>query len=152
MASLNKVQIIGNLGNDPETKFTQSGTAVTNISIATTRKFKDRDDQVQEETEWHRVTFWGKLAEIAGEYLRKGASVYVEGRLKTEKWTDQNGVDRYTTKIIADEMVMLGGRRDGDSGGQAQRQERPQQQRQPQQQAPQQGGFADDFADDTIPF
>jgi single-strand DNA-binding protein len=152
MASLNKVQIIGNLGNDPETKFTQSGTAVTNISVATTRKFKDRDDQVQEETEWHRVTFWGKLAEIAGEYLRKGASVYVEGRLKTEKWTDQNGVDRYTTKIIADEMVMLGGRRDGDSGGQAQRQERPQQQRQPQQQAPQQGGFADDFADDTIPF
>lgn len=162
MASLNKVQVIGNLGNDPEVKYTQSGTAVTNMSVATTEKWKDRDGNPQERTEWHRVTLWDKLGEIAGEYLRKGSQVYVEGKLQTEKWTDQNGVDRYTTKIIAEKLVMLGGQGGSDDNRQPHRQERPQQQRQdaprqdyaqrrpatPQQSAPP----MDDFADDDIPF
>lgn len=149
MASLNKVQVIGNLGNDPDPKYTQSGMAITNISVATTAKWKDRDGNLKEETEWHRIVFFGKLAEIAGEYLRKGAQVYVEGRLKTEKWTDNNNVERYTTKIIADELVMLGGRRDGDNDNRQQRQggERRQQQPPARNPPPQ-----DDFADDDIPF
>lgn len=155
MASLNKLQIIGNLGNDPEVKYTSAGMAITNISVATTEKWKDQAGNPKEETEWHRVVFFGKLAEIAGEYLRKGSSVYVEGRLKTEKWQDQNGVDRYTTKVIAGEMKMLGGRPANDNG------QAPQQ----RQQRPAQGGTSqpgrntappappmNDFADDDIPF
>ena len=118
MASLNKVQIIGNLGRDPEVRFTPSGSAVCNVSLATTRTWKNRDSgERQEETEWHRVVFYDRLAEIAGEYLKKGRSVYVEGRLKTRKWQDKEGKEQYTTEIIAEEMQMLGGREGGGMGG-----------------------------------
>src|SRR4051812_8946794 len=125
MASVNKVIIIGNLGRDPEVRYTPSGSAVCNVSVATTRNWKNKDsgDKV-EETEWHRVVFYDRLAEIAGEYLKKGRSVYVEGRLKTRKWQDKDGAEKYTTEIIAEEMKMLGGREgmgsgadDGGSGG-----------------------------------
>jgi single-strand DNA-binding protein len=117
MASVNKVIIIGNLGRDPEVRYTPNGNAVCNVSVATTRtwKAKDSGDKV-EETEWHRVVFYDRLAEIAGEYLKKGRSVYVEGRLKTRKWQDKEGKDNYTTEIIAEEMKMLGGR-EGMGGG-----------------------------------
>jgi single-strand DNA-binding protein len=119
MASVNKVIIIGNLGRDPEVRYTPNGAAVCNIGVATTRtwKAKDSGDKV-EETEWHRVVFYDRLAEIAGEYLKKGRSVYVEGRLKTRKWQDKDGVEKYTTEIIAEEMKMLGGR-EGMGGGAA---------------------------------
>lgn len=110
MASVNKVILIGNLGKDPETKYMSNGDAVTNIALATTEVWKDKNGEKQENTEWHRVTFYRKLAEIAGEYLKKGRSVYVEGRLETRKWTDKNGVDRYTTEVIATDMKMLGGK------------------------------------------
>jgi single-strand DNA-binding protein len=117
MASINKVIIIGNLGRDPEVRYTPSGSAVCNISIATTRNWKSKESgERQEETEWHRVVFYDRLAEIAGEYLKKGRSVYVEGRLKTRKWQDKEGKDQYTTEIIATEMQMLGGR-EGMGGG-----------------------------------
>lgn len=118
---INKVILVGNLGNDPETKYTQGGMAVTKVSLATTSVRKDRDGNTQERTEWHRVTFFGKLGEIAGEYLRKGSQVYVEGSIRYDKYTDKEGIERYTTDIIADEMQMLGGRGDGGGGG-----ERPQ--------------------------
>ncbi|GKS69569.1 single-strand binding protein [Nitrosomonas sp. PY1] len=110
MASINKVILIGNLGKDPETRYMSSGEAVTNITLATTDTWKDKNGEKQEKTEWHRVTFYRKLAEIAGEYLKKGRSVYVEGRLETRKWTDKNGIERYTTDIIATDMKMLGSR------------------------------------------
>jgi len=117
MASLNKVQIIGNLGRDPEVRYTPNGNAVCNVSVATTRQWKNKESgDKQEETEWHRVVFYDRLAEIAGEYLKKGRSVYVEGRLKTRKWTDKEGKEQYTTEIIATEMQMLGGR-EGMGGG-----------------------------------
>ena len=117
MASVNKVIIIGNLGRDPEVRYTPSGAAVCNVSVATTRNWKNRDSgEKQEETEWHRVVFYDRLAEIAGEYLKKGRSVYVEGRLKTRKWQDKEGKDNYTTEIIADQMQMLGSR-EGMGGG-----------------------------------
>ena len=117
MASLNKVMIIGNLGRDPEVRYTPNGNAVCNVSVATTRQWKNKDSgERQEETEWHRVVFYDRLAEIAGEYLKKGRSVYVEGRLKTRKWQDKEGKDQYTTEIIATEMQMLGGR-EGMGGG-----------------------------------
>ena len=117
MASVNKVIVIGNLGRDPEIRYTPNGNAVCNVSVATTRtwKAKDSGDKV-EETEWHRVVFYDRLAEIAGEYLKKGRSVYVEGRLKTRKWQDKDGVEKFTTEIIAEEMKMLGGR-EGLGGG-----------------------------------
>ena len=117
MASVNKVIIIGNLGRDPEVRYTPNGSAVCNIGVATTRTWKNKDsgDKV-EETEWHRVVFYDRLAEIAGEYLKKGRSVYVEGRLKTRKWQDKDGAEEYTTEIIAEEMKMLGGR-EGMGGG-----------------------------------
>ena len=117
MASVNKVIIIGNLGRDPEVRYTPNGSAVCNIGVATTRTWKSKDsgDKV-EETEWHRVVFYDRLAEIAGEYLKKGRSVYVEGRLKTRKWQDKDGAEKYTTEIIAEEMKMLGGR-EGMGGG-----------------------------------
>ena len=117
MASLNKVQIIGNLGRDPEVRYTPNGNAVCNIAVATTRQWKNKESgDKQEETEWHRVVFYDRLAEIASEYLKKGRSVYVEGRLKTSKWTDKEGKERYTTEVIATEMQMLGSR-EGMGGG-----------------------------------
>ncbi len=118
MASVNKVIVIGNLGRDPEVRYTPSGSAVCNVSVATTRQWKNKDsgDKV-EETEWHRVVFYDRLAEIAGEYLKKGRSVYVEGRLKTRKWQDKDGVEKFTTEIIAEEMKMLGGREGMGAGG-----------------------------------
>lgn len=117
MASLNKVQLIGNLGRDPEVRYTQNGGAITNISIATTDKWKDKDSGEQKEnTEWHRVVFFNRLAEIAGEYLKKGRSVYIEGRLRTRKWTDKDGNEKYTTEVLADQMQMLSSRNGGSSG------------------------------------
>lgn len=111
MASVNKVILIGNLGRDPEVRYTPGGSAVCNISLATTRNWKDKNSgEKMEETEWHRVVFFDRLAEIAGEYLKKGRPVYVEGRLKTRKWTDKDGVEKYTTEVMADQMQLLGGR------------------------------------------
>ncbi len=119
MASVNKVILVGNLGRDPETRYMPDGGAITNISIATTSTWKDKSGEKQEATEWHRVAFFGKLAEIAGEYLKKGSQVYVEGKLKTRKWQDKDGQDKYMTEVIADEMKMLGSRQGagGEGGG-----------------------------------
>ena len=119
MASVNKVILIGNLGADPETRYLPSGDAVTNIRIATTENWKDKSGDKQEHTEWHRISFFGRLAEIAGEYLKKGSPVYVEGRIRTRKWQDKEGQDRYSTEIVADRMQLLGGRGSGggDGGG-----------------------------------
>src|SRR3954449_3125436 len=117
MASVNKVILIGNLGRDPETRYMPDGGAITNISVATTEKWKDKNGEMQEKTEWHRVAFFGKLAEIAGEYLKKGSQVYVEGRLQTRKWQDKEGQEKYTTEIIADRMQMLGSRAGAGGGG-----------------------------------
>jgi single-strand DNA-binding protein len=117
MASVNKVILIGNLGRDPETRYTTGGDAVTNIRIATTDTWKDKAGEKQEKTEWHSVVFFGRQAEIAGEYLKKGRQIYVEGRLQTRKWQDKEGQDRYTTEIVADRMQMLGSRQGaGDAG------------------------------------
>jgi single-strand DNA-binding protein len=118
MASVNKVIVLGNLGKDPEVRYTPNGNAVCNLRIATTRNWKDKStgDKV-EETEWHSVVLYDRQAEIAGEYLRKGRSVYIEGRLKTRKWQDKEGADRYTTEIVADSMQLLGGRDDSGGGG-----------------------------------
>lgn len=160
---VNKVILVGNLGNDPETRFMPSGGAVTNVSIATSESWKDKNSgENQERTEWHRVVFFNRLAEIAGEYLKKGSKVYVEGSLRTRKWQGQDGQDRYTTEIVASEMQMLDSRSGGSTGGYDNApqwgQAAPQQggggnkapQQAPQQQAPQSGGF-NDF-DDDIPF
>lgn len=114
MASVNKVILIGNLGKDPETRYMPNGDAVTNITLATTESWKDKNSgEKREMTEWHRVVMFRKLAEIASQYLKKGSSVYIEGALKTRKWQDKDGQDRYTTEIVADEMKMLGGRSSG---------------------------------------
>ena len=114
---VNKVILVGNLGNDPETRFMPSGGAVTNVSLATSETWKDKQTgQPQERTEWHRVVFFNRLAEIAGEYLKKGSKVYVEGALRTRKWQDQSGADRYSTEIVASEMQMLDSRGEGMSG------------------------------------
>jgi single-strand DNA-binding protein len=111
MASVNKVIVVGNLGRDPETRYMPSGDAMTNIAVATTDKWKDKATGEQKEaTEWHRISFFGKLAEIAGQYLKKGSQVYIEGKLRTRKWTDKDGVEKFTTEIIADSMQMLGSR------------------------------------------
>ena len=138
----NSVRLIGNLGNDPETKYTQGGMAITTISLATTSTRKDKDGNRVDETQWHRVKFFGKLGEIAGEYLRKGSTIAVEGAIRYSDY-EKDGVKRYFTDIVADQMKMIGGKRDGES----QRQE-------PKRAAPpkQAGGFTDDFADDDIPF
>ena len=122
MASVNKVILVGNLGADPETRYMPSGDAVTNIRIAMTDRYKDKQSgEFKEATEWHRIAFFGKLAEIAGQYLKKGSSVYIEGRIRTRKWQDQSGQDKYSTEIVADQMQMLGGRggssSEGDGGG-----------------------------------
>ncbi len=116
MASVNKVIIIGNLGKDPEMRYMPSGDAIANMRIATTDKFKDRNGEMQEVTEWHTVSFFGKTAEVCGQYLKKGSSVYVEGSLRTRKWQDKEGQDRYTTEIRGDRMQMLGGRSGGGGG------------------------------------
>ena len=118
MASVNKVILIGNLGKDPEIRYAPSGSAICNITVATSRVSKDKTSgEKQEQTEWHRVVMFDRLAEIAGEYLKKGKSVYIEGRLQTRKWTDKEGVEKYSTEIIAQEMTMLGSREGGGGGG-----------------------------------
>jgi single-strand DNA-binding protein len=117
MASVNKVILIGNLGRDPETRYTTGGDAVTNLRIATTDTWKDKSGEKQEKTEWHTVVLFGRQAEIAGEYLKKGRPVYIEGRLQTRKWTDKEGVEKYSTEIVGDRMQLLGGRDGGGGGG-----------------------------------
>ena len=147
MASINRATIIGNVGRDPELRYSAAGAAVCNVTIATSRQWKSKDSgEKVEETEWHRVVFYDRLAEIAGEYLKKGRSVYVEGRLKTRKWTDKEGVERYTTEIVAENMQMLGGRDDGERTA-------PPAQRQAPKPAPKAsaGGF-DDMDDSDVPF
>src|SRR5574337_871637 len=153
MASVNKVILVGNLGKDPETRYAPSGDAICNITLATTDSWKDKaTGEKKEQTEWHRVAFFGKLAEIADQYLKKGSQCYIEGSLKTRKWQDKDGQDRYTTEIRADTMKMLGGRPDGGQGdgqsrsqGDGQQRQAPAQRQQPPQQ---QGGGFGDFSDD----
>ena len=174
---INKVILVGNLGNDPDVKYTQAGMTITRVSLATTSVRKDRDGNTQERTEWHRVKFFGKLGEIAGEYLRKGSQCYVEGSIRYDKFTGQDGVDKYTTDIVANGIQILGGRGEGGGGGGGGYGggERPQRQSAPR---PQGGGYGnqdqggggygqrpqrkateqkpapqpmDDFADDDIP-
>ena len=170
MASVNKVILMGNLGRDPEVRYAPSGAAVCNVSIATTRQWKDKSGERKEETEWHRVVFYDRLAEIAGEYLKKGRPVYVEGRLKYGKYTDKEGVERYTTDIIATEMQLLGSRDGGgddEGGGYSRSREssraEPRESRESRDSAPRGGGSrsqapakaaAGDFddMDDDIPF
>jgi single-strand DNA-binding protein len=182
MAGVNKVIIVGNLGNDPEVRYAQSGSAIANISVATSDSWKDKNTgEKQERTEWHRIVMFNRLGEIAGEYLKKGSKVYIEGKLQTRKWQDQSGQDKYTTEIVADSMQMLDSRGGGMGGGQqgggsygggqqnqgggygggqqnqgGQQQGGGQQQQrgggqQQQQQSPQQAAPATDF-DDDIPF
>jgi len=164
---INKVILVGNLGNDPEVRYTPSGGAVANITIATSETWKDKNSgQKQEKTEWHRVVMFNRLGEIAGEYLKKGSKVYVEGKLQTRKWQDKNGQDRYTTEIVANEMQMLDSRGGtGDfapsqqqsygggqqQGGQQQGRPQQQQQQQPPMAEPVGAGDFSDF-DDDIPF
>jgi len=150
---INKVIIVGNCGQDPETRYLPSGGAVTNVSIATSESWKDKNTgEQQERTEWHRIVFFNRLGEIAGEYLKKGSKVYVEGSLRTRKWQGQDGSDRYTTEIVASEMQMLDSR-GGMEGGGGYQQQAPQQNRAPQQnQAPQQAPQGMDSFDDDIPF
>jgi single-strand DNA-binding protein len=116
MASVNKVILIGNLGRDPETRYTTGGDAIANLNIATTEQWKDKSGEKQEKTEWHRVVLFGRQAEIAGEYLKKGRSVYIEGRLQTRKYTDKDGVEKYSTEIVGDRMQLLGSREGGGGG------------------------------------
>jgi single-strand DNA-binding protein len=116
MASLNKVQLIGNCGKDPELRYSTQGKAICNVSLATSSSWKDKNSgERMEETEWHRVVFFDRLAEIAGEYIKKGRSVYVEGRLKTRKWTDKDGVEKYSTEVMADQLQLLGGKEEGSA-------------------------------------
>ena len=144
---VNKVILVGNLGNDPDMRYTAGGAAVANISLATTDSWRDKESgEKQERTEWHRIVFFGKLAEIVGEYLRKGSQVYVEGRLQTRKWQDKEGTDRYTTEIVANDMQMLGSR----SGGSANFDSPPPKQDTEQKSEPK--SAADDNFDDDIPF
>lgn len=145
--SVNKVILIGRLGADPETRYMANGDAVTNITLATTETWKDKNGEKQEKTEWHRCTFYRKLAEIAGEYLKKGVQVYIEGRLETRKWTDKNGIERYTTGIIVNEMRMLSGK-PGSQDGSTPTQNQPNNQTSNNTQQGQ--GWFDD--DDDIPF
>lgn len=169
MASVNKVILIGNLGRDPEVRYSASGAAIANLNLATTRRWKDRDtNEWKDETEWHRVALFGRLAEVAGEYLKKGSSVYIEGRLQTRKWQDKEGQDRYTTEIVGEIMQMLGGRDSGGSsdtsydGGYTPRSNPTQAQggyggqgamrTPPQRQTAQSSGTGFDDMDDDIPF
>jgi single-strand DNA-binding protein len=159
MAAVNKVILVGNLGADPEVRYLPSGDAVANIRLATTEKVKDKaSGEYKDLTEWHRVSFFGRLAEIVSEYLKKGSSVYIEGKIRTRKYQAQDGTDRYSTEIVADSMQMLGDRRDGprsndtENSAPRQRQQRPTQSGQPTRgnQAPAGGGF--DEMDSDIPF
>ena len=147
---VNKVILVGNLGRDPEVRYSPSGAAIANVTIATSEGWKDKQTgEMQERTEWHRIVFFSRLAEIAGEYLRKGSQIYVEGRLQTRKWQDKDGQDRYTTEVVANEMQMLGGR-----GGESnQMTDSPSQSNQTQAAAPSKpvAKEFDDF-DDDIPF
>lgn len=143
MAGVNKVIIVGNLGDDPEVKYTQNGVAIANISVATSESWKDQNGQKQEHTEWHRVSLFKRLAEVVGEYLKKGSKVYIEGKIKTRKWTDQNGIDRYITEIHANQLQMLNSRND-----QQQQSNQNQSQHQQQNNQAQQDAY---FVDD-IPF
>lgn len=141
---INKAILVGNLGRDPELRYTQSGTAVANLAVATSESWKDKQTgQTTEKTEWHRVTLWARLAEVAGEYLRKGSKVYIEGQIQTRKWQDQQGQDRYTTEIVGRELQMLDSRGSGQGGGQQQPQQQPE--------AANGGGAPTDF-DSDIPF
>lgn len=166
---VNKAILIGNLGADPETRYTAGGTAVTNINVATSDTWRDKTSgEMQERTEWHRVVFFARLAEIAGEYLRKGSKVYVEGRIQTRKWQNKDGIDQYTTEIVANEMQMLDAKGGGSApfgGGSGQQQQRPSQQsgggqrasapsqnQQPPQREPAGDPGFDDDLDDDIPF
>ena len=162
---INKVILVGNLGGDPETRYTANGAAITNITVATSESWRDKQTgENQDRTEWHRVVFFNRLAEIAGEYLRKGRQVYIEGSLRTRKWQDQSGQDRWTTEIVANEMQMLGNRGDDvgsrpssgfrDQQAAPARQQPPQQApaQQPQQQQASNPPAEDGFTDDDIPF
>lgn len=149
---VNKVILIGNIGKDPEVRHAQSGAAIANVSVATSESWKDKSGQQQERTEWHNIVFFERLAEIVGDLCQKGTRIYVEGSLRTRKWQDQQGNDRYTTEIAAKEMQVLGGMRErdgGQQGGAAHRQQAPRQGASSAP-APRPGGF-DDFGDD-IPF
>lgn len=160
MASVNKVILVGNLGRDPEVRYMPNGEAVCNFSIATTDSWKDKSGQKQERTEWHNIVMYRKLAEIAGEYLKKGRPVYVEGRLQTRKWQTKEGQDRYTTEIIADQMQMLGGRDGGGSNASYDDMNQDQEPAPARQSAPvaqaakpaAAGGSSFDEFDDDIPF
>lgn len=155
MASVNKVILVGNLGRDPEVRYSPDGAAICNLSIATTSQWKDKSSgERREETEWHRVVLYNRLAEVAGEYLKKGRQVYIEGRLKTRKWQDKDtGADRYSTEVVGDQMQMLGGR-GGESGGDEQSSSAPATQRnaRPAPQQPQTAGSSLADMDDDIPF
>ena len=152
MASVNKVILIGNLGKDPETRYLPSGEAVTSFSIATSETWKDKTSgEKKEATEWHRISAFGKLAEICGEYLRKGSPVYIEGSLRTRKWQDKEGQDRYTTEIRADQMRMLGSRGEGGGGGMREPAAAPSGGSASKAPAKKSGGSFDDM-DDDIPF
>jgi len=145
MASVNRVILIGNLGRDPEMRYVPSGEAVVNLALATTEKYKDKAGQLVEQTEWHKISFFGKTAEVCGQYLKKGSQVYVEGQLRTRKYTDKDGVEKYSTEIRGDRMQMLGGKPEGGDA-------------RPAQNAPQRansapaGGSGFDDMDDDIPF
>ena len=150
MASVNKVILVGNLGKDPEVRYTADGAAIANITLATTDTWKDKTSgEKKEATEWHRVAFFGKLAEIAGQYLKKGRSVYIEGRIRTRKWQDKEGQDRYTTEIIADAMQMLGSR-SGMGGGEPREMREPSAAGESRPAKKPAGQFQD--MDDDIPF
>jgi single-strand DNA-binding protein len=159
MASVNKVILVGNLGRDPEMRYLPSGEAVVNLSVATTDKFKDKSGAMQEATEWHRVSFFGRTAEVCGQYLKKGSQVYIEGSIRTRKYTDKDGVEKYATEVRGDRMQMLGGKSGGgmadmDDSGYGQPAPRQSQGGQPRGSAPAQrpasSGFDD--MDDDIPF
>jgi single-strand DNA-binding protein len=148
MASVNKVILVGNLGKDPEVRYMPNGEAVCNFSIATTDSWKDKAGEKQERTEWHNIVMYRKLAEIAGEYLKKGSPVYVEGRLQTRKWQTKEGQDRYTTEIISDQMQMLGGKGSSSDGVHDTRTSESSEQAPVKQDA----SSFDDFIDDPLPF
>ncbi len=154
MSGVNKAILIGRLGADPEVRFSGSGTAIANVNIATSERFTDRQGEKQERTEWHRVVMFGRLAEIAQQYLKKGRQVYIEGRLQTRQWEDKEGQKRYTTEIVANVMQMLGGRNDGGGGGGGdgdfQSQDQPAQSAQPA--AAPSGGGSTPADDDDLPF
>jgi single-strand DNA-binding protein len=153
MASVNKVILVGNLGRDPEMRYLPSGEAVANLAVATTDKYKDKSGQMVEQTEWHRVSFFGRTAEVCGQYLKKGSQVYIEGSIRTRKYTDKDGVEKYATEIRGDRMQMLGGGErsaGGDSGGHERSASRPAQAAQPSARGGGSTGFDD--LDDDIPF